>query len=46
MDLFIHPEIIRLIKLLRGKPKFKIFYDPKLEYALGNTNTYVKMSLL
>ena len=36
------PEIIRLIKLLRGKPKFKIFYDPKLEYALGNTNTYVK----
>ena len=42
MDLFIHPEIIRLIKLLQGKPKFKIFYDPKLEYALGNTNTYVK----
>jgi GH15 family glucan-1,4-alpha-glucosidase len=36
------PEIIRLIKLIRGKPKFKIFYDPKLEYALGNTNTYVK----
>ena len=36
------PEIIRFIKLLKGKPKFKIFYDPKLEYALGNTNTYIK----
>ena len=36
------PEIIRFIKLLKGKPKFKILYDPKLEYALGNTNTYIK----
>ena len=34
------PEIIRFIKLLKGKPKFKTLYDPKLEYALGNTNTY------
>ena len=36
------PEIIRFIKLLKGKPKFKTLYDPKLEYALGNTNTYIK----
>ena len=36
------PEIIRFIKLVKGKPRFKILYDPKLEYALGNTNTYIK----
>ena len=36
------PEIIRFIKLIKGKPKLKVLYDPKLEYALGNTNTYVK----
>ena len=36
------PEIIRFIRLIKGKPKLKVLYDPKLEYALGNTNTYVK----
>ena len=36
------PEIIRFIKFIKGKPKLKVLYDPKLEYALGNTNTYVK----
>ena len=27
------PDIVRCIKLLSGKPKFRIKYDPKLEYA-------------
>ena len=36
------PEIIRYVKLLRGTPTFSIKYQPKLEYALSNTTTYVK----
>jgi len=36
------PEIIRFIKLISGKPTFKVIYDPKLEYARGDTNTYIK----
>ena len=36
------PEIIRYLKLISGKPVFKVDYDPKLEYALGETNTYIK----
>jgi len=34
-------EIIRYIKLLSGKPKFKVLYNPKLEYAQGITNSKV-----
>lgn len=36
------PEISRLIKLTKGKPVLKILYDPRLEYAQGETKTYVK----
>jgi GH15 family glucan-1,4-alpha-glucosidase len=36
------PEVIRYFKLIKGQPKFKINYDPKLEYAVGKTSTYVK----
>lgn len=36
------PEIIRYIKHVSGAPSFSVLYDPKLEYALGTTNTYVK----
>lgn len=36
------PEFIRYIKYISGKPKFKIIYDPKLEYAKGVTNNYIK----
>ncbi|MCM5663160.1 glycoside hydrolase family 15 protein [Galbibacter mesophilus] len=36
------PDIIRYIELKSGNPKFKVDYKPKLEYALGVTNTYVK----
>jgi len=36
------PEIIRYVKHISGKPRFKVLYQPKLEYALGQTTTYVK----
>lgn len=36
------PEIIRYLKLISGKPRFKVNYDPKLEYASEETDTYIK----
>ncbi|WP_178987968.1 glycoside hydrolase family 15 protein [Winogradskyella schleiferi] len=36
------PEFIRYIKYISGKPTVKINYNPKLEYAKGDTKTYVK----
>ena len=36
------PEFIRLIKYISGKPKAKIVYQPKLEYAKGETQNYIK----
>lgn len=36
------PEIIRYLKLIEGNPKFKVHYNPKLEYALDETITYLK----
>ncbi len=36
------PEIIRVLRHKKGFPKFKAIYDPKLEYSMGTTNTYVK----
>ena len=40
------PEIVRYIKHVSGKPVFKVLYNPKLEYALGKTNTYVKKNFI
>lgn len=36
------PEIARLLRPLKGTPTCKIVYQPKLEYALGETKSYVK----
>ncbi len=36
------PEIVRYIRHITGKPKFSVLYNPKLEYALGVTETYIK----
>ncbi len=36
------PEIVRYIRHVSGKPKCRIKYDPKLEYAAGKTETFVK----
>ncbi len=33
------PDIIRYIKYKSGKPRFRVHYDPKLEYAEKNTAT-------
>ena len=35
-------EVIRYFKLISGKPKFKINYDPKLEYSSSTTDTLIK----
>lgn len=36
------PEIIRYIKHVSGKPRIKVTYDPRLEYAMGETVHYIK----
>ena len=36
------PEFIRYIKHISGRPTLSVVYDPKLEYAIGETNTYIK----
>ncbi len=40
------PEIARYFKHISGKPRFSVHYQPKLEYALGATNTYVKKNFI
>lgn len=40
------PEVVRYIKYISGKPKFKVKYDPKLEYAKGKTKIYVKKNFV
>ena len=36
------PEVIRYIRYIKGTPEFSVNYDPRLEYAQGETQTYVK----
>jgi GH15 family glucan-1,4-alpha-glucosidase len=36
------PEIIRYLRHIQGSPVFRVQYDPRLEYAHGETRTYVK----
>jgi GH15 family glucan-1,4-alpha-glucosidase len=36
------PEIIRYVRKLSGSPVFSVNYDPKLEYALDETTSYIK----
>jgi GH15 family glucan-1,4-alpha-glucosidase len=43
---FSPPEIIRFFKIVRGRPVFKVTYDPKLEYAAEPTESYVKKSFI
>jgi len=39
---FAPPEICRILKLVKGNPKLKVLYDPKLVYSIGRTNNYEK----
>tara|TARA_R110000868_G_scaffold121034_3_gene321127 strand:- start:19452 stop:21254 length:1803 start_codon:yes stop_codon:yes gene_type:complete len=43
---FAPPEIIRYIKLISGQPKFKVLYEPKLEYAQGKTESFIKKDFI
>lgn len=43
---FAPPEIIRYIKLISGAPKFKVHYNPKLEYAQGKTESFIKKDFI
>lgn len=36
------PEVVRYIRHIKGTPEFSVNYDPRLEYAQGETKTYVK----
>ncbi|MEM6515802.1 MAG: glycoside hydrolase family 15 protein [Bacteroidota bacterium] len=41
-DYYAPPEVVRYFKLLKGTPEFQVVYDPKLEYAIGKTTSYIK----
>ena len=40
------PEIVRYIRHISGKPSFRVKYDPKLRYAQGKTETYIKKNFV
>ncbi|HEX8561893.1 MAG TPA: glycoside hydrolase family 15 protein [Flavobacterium sp.] len=40
------PEIVRYIKHISGKPQFRVNYNPKLEYAIDETISYVKSEFI
>lgn len=40
------PEFIRFLKHISGKPKIQVQYDPQLEYAIGETKTYIKKDFI
>ena len=40
------PDLIRYFKLISGTPKFSVLYDPKLEYALGKTESFIKKDFI
>ncbi|MBT8297216.1 MAG: glycoside hydrolase family 15 protein, partial [Maribacter sp.] len=40
------PEIARHVRHIQGRPKFSVKYNPKLEYASGITETYVKRNFI
>lgn len=40
------PEIVRYIKYISGAPKFSVQYNPRLEYAKGQTKHHVKNNFI
>ena len=40
------PEIVRYLRCVSGNPSFRVKYDPKLEYALDKTISYVKKDFI
>ncbi len=42
----IGPDVVRKLHLVRGKPRIKIHFDPRLEYARGETKVVLDSSRL
>ena len=40
------PEIHRILIPIKGCPKIKVDYDPKLEYSLGKTKKHIKKNFI
>jgi len=40
------PEIIRYVMIKSGKPRFRVKYHPKLNYAKGETESYLKKDFI
>ena len=40
------PEIHRILIPIKGKPKIKVEYEPKLEYSVGKTVNYLKKNFI
>ncbi len=40
------PELVRFFKHISGRPKFSVRYEPRLAYAAGKTDTYVKRNFI
>ena len=40
------PEIHRIILPIKGNPKIKVNYDPKLEYSSGKTKKHIKKNFI
>ncbi len=40
------PEIIRYIRYVYGNPVFRVHYNPKLEYAQGETTSFIKKNFI
>ena len=40
------PQVVRALKLIKGKPRFRVLYDPKLSFSMGKTNSYVKENFI
>jgi GH15 family glucan-1,4-alpha-glucosidase len=41
-DYYAPPDIIRYFRLISGKPRFRVNYNPKMNYALGETNSIIR----
>ena len=41
-DFHAPPEVVRLIRVIKGAPEICLHYDPRLEYAQGETKNYPK----
>jgi len=40
------PELSRILRHVKGKPSCRIIYNQKLEYALGETKSYIKKNFI